>query len=252
MATNLNRYTNKAQEAVIRAQALAEELNHSQVEPEHLLQALLEQKDGVVPQILLKLQASPADVSTELQKHLAGKAKAVLAIGTCASYGGIPASGPNVTGIKSVSAVTGKATVNIAGCPIHPDWITWALVQLLLNKPIALDSNGRPTALFSGTVHSRCPRREGEDDGGGYGRDGRCFREVGCRGPHTTAMCPVSKWNNGVQWCIGVNVPCLGCTEPSTRLAKSASEYFIRPISEHDAVLGFGDTPHAPEKLPEF
>jgi ATP-dependent Clp protease ATP-binding subunit ClpB len=76
MATNLNRYTNKAQEAVIRAQALAEELNHSQVEPEHLLQALLEQKDGVAPQILQKLQASPVDVLTELQKHLAGKAKA--------------------------------------------------------------------------------------------------------------------------------------------------------------------------------
>ncbi|MHB1318719.1 MAG: Clp protease N-terminal domain-containing protein, partial [Anaerolineae bacterium] len=76
MAANLNRYTNKAQEAVVRAQALAEELNHSQVEPEHLLQALLEQRDGVVPQILLKLQAPPAGVSAELQTHLDGKAKA--------------------------------------------------------------------------------------------------------------------------------------------------------------------------------
>lgn len=76
MTTNLNRYTNKAQEAVIRAQSLAEELNHSQVEPEHLLLALLEQKDGVVPQLLLKLQAAPETLRADLDKHLNSKAKA--------------------------------------------------------------------------------------------------------------------------------------------------------------------------------
>ena len=76
MSTNLNRYTTKAQEAVIQAQSLAEELNHSQVEPEHLLLALLEQKDGVVPQILTKLGSSPSELTSELNKNLAGRAKA--------------------------------------------------------------------------------------------------------------------------------------------------------------------------------
>ena len=76
MATNLNRYTTKAQEAVVRAQSLAEELNHSQVEPEHLLLALLEQKDGVVPQILAKLQASPEEITAELQRQLSVRPKA--------------------------------------------------------------------------------------------------------------------------------------------------------------------------------
>ncbi len=80
MTTNLNRYTNKAQEAVIRAQSLAEELNHSQVEPEHLLVALLEQKDGVVPQILLKLQTAPETLRADLDKYLNGKAKAYGAV----------------------------------------------------------------------------------------------------------------------------------------------------------------------------
>jgi ATP-dependent Clp protease ATP-binding subunit ClpB len=76
MTTNLNRYTNKAQEAVVRAQSLAGELNHSQVEPEHLLLALVEQKDGVVPQVLLKLGAVPDEIMAELNKHLSGRAKA--------------------------------------------------------------------------------------------------------------------------------------------------------------------------------
>ena len=76
MTTNLNKYTNKAQEAVIRAQSLAEELNHSQVEPEHLLLALLEQKDGVVPQLLLKLQAAPETLRADLDRHLSSKPKA--------------------------------------------------------------------------------------------------------------------------------------------------------------------------------
>jgi hydrogenase small subunit len=144
--------------------------------------------------------------------RLAGKAAKILAIGTCASFGGIPASGANPAGIQSVKTATGKATINIAGCATHPDWIVWTIVQLLTGKAIPLDSNGRPTGLFSGTVHSRCPRRDLDD--GSYGHVG-CLESIGCRGPATTAMCPVSQWNNGVNWCIGANVPCLGCTEPT-------------------------------------
>ncbi len=80
MTTNMNRYTNKAQEAVLQAQALAEELNHSQVEPEHLALALLEQRDGVVPQILLKLNVQPAQVIAELRTTLAARSKAFGAV----------------------------------------------------------------------------------------------------------------------------------------------------------------------------
>ena len=59
MAFNINRFTEKSQEAVIRAQQLAEELNNSQVEPEHLLAALIEQEGGVVPLVLERLGADP-------------------------------------------------------------------------------------------------------------------------------------------------------------------------------------------------
>ena len=59
MAFNIKLFTEKSQEAVIRAQQLAEELNNSQVEPEHLLAALIEQEGGVVPLVLERLGADP-------------------------------------------------------------------------------------------------------------------------------------------------------------------------------------------------
>jgi hydrogenase small subunit len=149
---------------------------------------------------------------------LAAKATKVVAIGTCAAYGGIPAAPPNPAGIKSVQAATGKTTLNIPGCAPHPDWITWAVVQLLLGATIQVDTYGRPTTLYGSTVHSRCPRREA-NEANNFGTDGRCLEEIGCRGPDTRANCPTLKWNNGASWCVESNAPCLGCTEPNFPLS---------------------------------
>jgi len=145
---------------------------------------------------------------------LASKASAVMCIGTCSSFGGVPAANPNPTGIKSVSLATGKPTVNVPGCPPHPDWIVWTLAQILGNQSMALDAYGRPKALYGKTVHSQCPRREGED-ASTYGQDNRCMEEMGCCGPQTYAPCPVSLWNGGVNWCVDANSQCLGCTSPN-------------------------------------
>jgi ATP-dependent Clp protease ATP-binding subunit ClpB len=70
MAFNINRFTEKSQEAVISAQGLAEELNHSQVDPEHLLAALLQQEQGVVPQVLQRVGANPRDLLGQIQAEL--------------------------------------------------------------------------------------------------------------------------------------------------------------------------------------
>jgi hydrogenase small subunit len=142
----------------------------------------------------------------------AGKAAAILSIGTCASWGGIPASGVNIvnpTQVKGVGAHianTGKTTINIAGCPPHPDWVVWTIVQLLLGKTISRDSVGRPTALFGPTVHSQCSRRNDPE---------RCLAPRGCRGPGTHANCPTNLWNNWTNWCVAANAPCYACTEPT-------------------------------------
>jgi len=146
---------------------------------------------------------------------LATGAAGIVAAGTCACWGGIPASGPNPTAVKGVQAATGRPTINVAGCPTHPDWIAWVLVQLLLGRNVPLDASGRPRALFGTvTVHDRCPRRE-RDEAGRFGLDGYCLQELGCMGPRTVARCPNDLWNGKANWCIGANAPCLGCTESS-------------------------------------
>ena len=117
----------------------------------------------------------------QVVKDLSAKAAGILAVGTCASYGGIPAAGPNPTAVKSVKDVTGKTTINIAGCPPHPDWIVYVVAQLLLGKNIPVDSAGRPTALYNQTVHSQCPRNDNPES---------CLAPKGCRGPGTHANCP--------------------------------------------------------------
>jgi len=146
-------------------------------------------------------------------RTLAAKAAGILCIGTCAAWGGIPAAPPNPTGVMGVKELTGKTTINIPGCPTHPDWIVWAVVQLLTNKPIALDSFGRPTQFFSTTVHDLCPRNGGTK-ATKIGVDNTCLMDLGCRGPMTMSNCPQQKWNNQVNWCVDANAPCIGCTEP--------------------------------------
>ncbi len=151
----------------------------------------------------------------EAVQALAPKAKAVLCIGTCASFGGIPAGNPNPTGIKSVRDASGRSTINIPGCPTHPDWIVWTVAQLLSGATVALDSYGRPASLFGSenrNVHERCPREDTEETNT-FGVEGRCLKELGCKGPRTQADCPVRKWNSGTNWCVGANAICLGCTE---------------------------------------
>lgn len=144
-------------------------------------------------------------------KTMASKAAKVVCVGTCASYGGVPAAGTNPAGIKGVKAAIGVNTINIAGCPPHPNWIVWGIVQILLGNAISLDSQGRPSALYNTIVHEHCLYND-EDKVSTFGQSG-CLRNLGCRGPQTYANCPQQLWNNGVNWCIGAGAPCIGCTE---------------------------------------
>lgn len=145
---------------------------------------------------------------------LASRAKAIIAVGSCASFGGVPAANP-VTGSKSLGTFLNKPVINLPGCPSHPDWIVGTIVSLLSGQTPALDSSRRPTAYYkSQTIHSRCPRRD-KEEAGRFGLNGQCMKELGCKGPQTHADCDLRRWNNGQNWCIGVNALCIGCTEPN-------------------------------------
>lgn len=163
--------------------------------------------------------------------NLTGNAAVVVCVGTCSSYGGIPMSGvnePNPTQVVSCpnfvhSIDPGKLVINIPGCPAHPEWIAWAVVQLILGNVPELDAYNRPVALYGQSVHENCPRNPA--NGGDpnlattFGQDYRCLQELGCRGPSSHSNCPSRKWlageNGPINWCVDCNGMCIGCVEPT-------------------------------------
>ena len=158
----------------------------------------------------------------EIAKDICPKAAAVIAIGACATFGGVPAAKPNPGGYKSVGDALGIKTVNIAGCPPNPiNFVGTVVNYLLLGKLPALDGLGRPLFAYGKTIHDQCPRRahfENDEFVQEFGSEeaaaGYCLYKMGCRGPETYNNCPIAKFNDGTSWPIEAGAPCLGCSEP--------------------------------------
>ena len=168
---------------------------------------------GAAGWLLTDSAGNDVTIAQAVRKY-ASRAAAIVCMGTCAAWGGIPASRSNPTAVRSVGAYTGRKTINIGGCPPHPDWMVWPIVQVMLGRSIRTDSFGRPTSIYSRTVHDQCPLKE-TDEAKYWAQPKACLKSLGCRGPETVAVCPSLKWNNGVNWCIGAGSPCLSCTSPS-------------------------------------
>jgi hydrogenase small subunit len=163
---------------------------------------------------------------TMLQRviELANEALVVIALGTCAAFGGIPAARPNPTKCTSVGEALKarnirKPLINVPGCPPHPDWFVGTVAGIILHGlPEAddLDDFLRPKEFYGKLIHENCPRRAYFDEGKfakKFGDEG-CLYELGCKGPITYADCPLRKWNGGTNWVIGAGAPCNGCTQP--------------------------------------
>jgi hydrogenase small subunit len=165
----------------------------------------------------------PVTIETRFVE-LAKNALAILGVGTCAAFGGIPAGEPNPSNcvpVRKALELHGLKTplVNIPGCPPHPDWFVGTVASILLaGLPSAedLDDSLRPKAFYGKLIHENCPRRAYFDEGKfatKFGEEG-CLYELGCKGPITYADCPTRHWNSGTNWVIGAGSPCLGCTQP--------------------------------------
>ena len=158
----------------------------------------------------------------ETAKEVCPEAKAVIAIGTCAAYGGVAAAAPNPGGYKGVGEAVGVSTVNIAGCPPNPINFVGTIVNyLLLGTLPALDDKGRPLFAYGQTVHDQCARRAHYDRnefvekfGSEEAAMGYCLYTMGCRGPNTYNNCPTVKFNSGTNCSIDAGHPCIGCSEP--------------------------------------
>lgn len=157
-------------------------------------------------------------------KEVAKGAAAIVAVGSCASYGGIPKANPNPTNAASVSdIIKDKPVVNIPGCPPIPVVITGVLAHFLTFGSLPeLDKLGRPKAFYGETIHDRCYRRAFYDQGkfaktfdDEGARNGWCLFELGCKGPVTYNACATTKWNGGTSWPVESGHGCLGCSEPN-------------------------------------
>lgn len=178
--------------------------------------------------------ASGKDMYEEVAKH----AMAVIAYGSCSSWGGIAAAKPNPTNAKPITAFdSGKTPVMIVpGCPPISEVMTGVIAHFITFGALPeLDASGRPKAFFRHRIHDKCNRRayfdaglfvESFDDEGS--KQGYCLYKVGCKGPTTYASCMEMRWNGGVSNPISSGNTCIGCTEDGfwdnapfyTRLAK--------------------------------
>lgn len=158
----------------------------------------------------------------DIGREFAEKAKAIIAVGSCATWGGVPAGNPNPAGLKGVRDALGVECINLDLCPVNEGILVATIVDYLLNNRIPeLDSYGRPKIFYGQTIHDQCERRAHFEAGRFVERLGSkeeelgyCLYKVGCKGPETYANCSKMRYNDRVSWCIGAGAPCIGCGEP--------------------------------------
>ncbi|NWG16040.1 MAG: hydrogenase small subunit [Chloroflexi bacterium] len=159
----------------------------------------------------------------DILKEAAAGALAIIAVGNCATFGGIPAAKPNPTNAHGVwDLVKDKPIINVAGCPPIPEVMTNTIAHILVLGTLPeLDALNRPKMFYAQTVHDRCVRRGFYDAGlfaNSFGDDGYkagyCLFKLGCKGPTTYNACASLKWNEGTSWPVQAGHPCLGCSEP--------------------------------------
>ena len=159
----------------------------------------------------------------------------VVAIGNCATFGGIPAAEGNPTGAVSIKEFYDKRNIKpllitIPGCSVHPDWVWHTITHLVKIGVPKLNEHGSPELFFAKKIHDKCPRYhdfQEEIFAENLGDKG-CLFKLGCLGPETSADCPSRWWNEGQTWCVDANAPCIGCASPIFARKKNFPFYRIK------------------------
>lgn len=189
----------------------------------------------------------------DILKETAPLAAAVIAIGSCAAWGGVAAAAPNPTGATPVHEILkplGIPVVNIPGCPPNPyNFLSTVIHFLTFHTLPALDDKGRPKFAYSRLIHENCERRPHFDAGrfadafGDEGhRRGYCLYKVGCKGPETYNNCSTLHFNDVVGcWPVAAGAPCFGCSEEhvgfsSPLFSKAKVIYPTPPLQFTEAV----------------
>lgn len=187
----------------------------------------------------------------QMLEETAQDAAAIIAVGSCAAFGGLPHADPNPTGAVSVSdIITDKPIVNVSGCPPIPTVITGVLAHFLTFGELPeLDQYKRPKVFYGQSIHDRCYRRpfydkglfaETFDDEGA--KAGWCLYKLGCKGPMTYNACATAKWNQGTSWPVESGHGCLGCSEPNFWDAGGFYNALSIPISDNSTTVAVAAT----------
>jgi hydrogenase small subunit len=161
--------------------------------------------------------------AVDLLQEAAAGAVAVIAVGSCATFGGIPKAAPNPTGAAAVmDVVKDKPVLNLAGCPLNVVNLTATVVHFLTFGELPqMDALHRPLFAHGARIHDNCERR-GHFDAGEFVREwgdeghrqGWCLYQMGCKGPIAFFNCPTVRWNDGTNWPVGAGHGCIGCALP--------------------------------------
>ncbi|WP_039056976.1 hydrogenase 2 small subunit [Enterobacter sp. Bisph1] len=156
-------------------------------------------------------------------RKAAENAAAIIAIGSCSSWGGVAAAGSNPTGAVSLQEVLpDKQVINIPGCPPNPQNFLATVAHIItFGKPPTLDAKNRPLFAYGRLIHEHCERRPHFDAGrfakafGDAGhREGWCLYHLGCKGPETWGNCSTLQFCDlGGVWPVAIGHPCYGCNE---------------------------------------
>ncbi|BBP01179.1 hydrogenase small subunit [Sulfuriferula nivalis] len=203
--------------------------------------------DGSIPTKDGGVYSTIAGISNyDMLVETAKGAAAIVAVGTCSAYGGIPHANPNPTGAVAVSdIIKDKPIMNVPGCPPIPSVIAGVLAYFVTyGKLPELDHIGRPKVFFADTIHDRCYRRPFYDQGkfaktfdDEGARNGWCLYELGCKGPTTYNACATIKWNGGISFPIESGHGCLGCSEPNFWDKGSFYQPLPTPLADNAPVI---------------
>lgn len=155
-------------------------------------------------------------------KEMAEDAAAIIAWGSCASWGCVQAAKPNPSNSVPIhKVITNKPIIKVPGCPPIAEVMTGVVAYFVtFGRLPPLDAQGRPMMFYGQRIHDKCYRRphfdagqfvEKFDDEGA--RKGFCLYKVGCKGPTTYNSCSTMRWNGGVSWPVQSGHGCLGCSE---------------------------------------
>jgi len=188
----------------------------------------------------------------DLLKETSKDCAAIISIGSCAAWGGVPSAGPNPTQATPVSKIiTDKPVINIPGCPPNPyNFLSTVLYFVTFGKLPELDDQKRPKFAYSRLIHENCERRPHFDAGRfatTFGDDnhrkGYCLYKLGCKGPETYNNCSTLQFGDvgGGIWPVGIGHPCFGCSEGgvgfNTPLFTKASLHLVTPPDTYPHVI---------------